>query len=242
MHFGETPKWTECNACDVCSGLPAFLAEPGLTPTNRRKVHFVKKSMSAETPTLLADVDHDLREYLREWRRRTAKQDKVAAFVIMHDSSLDELCRKRPTSPAEIRDIPGFGERKTERYGQQILQALAEFNNGARASAPMEMKSKPAEETIRLLGEGRSFLEIANLRGRQLASVVGLIANMVEKGELQFQPAWVDGPKQSSIEEACARLGTEWLKPIKEALPPEITFEEIRLVVARLRSEQQKTA
>ena len=242
VHFGETPKWTECNACDVCSGLPAFLAEPGLTPTNRRKVHFVKKSMSAETPTLLADVDHDLREYLREWRRRTAKQDKVAAFVIMHDSSLDELCRKRPTSPAEIRDIPGFGERKTERYGQQILQALAEFNNGARASAPMEMKSKPAEETIRLLGEGRSFLEIANLRGRQLASVVGLIANMVEKGELQFQPAWVDGPKQSSIEEACARLGTEWLKPIKEALPPEITFEEIRLVVARLRSEQQKTA
>jgi hypothetical protein len=27
----------------------------------------------------------------------------------------------------------------------------------------------------------------------------------------------------------------QWLKPLKESLPPEVTFEEIRLVVARLR-------
>jgi Helix-turn-helix domain len=37
------------------------------------------------------------------------------------------------------------------------------------------------------------------------------------------------------IEAACARLGTQWLKPLKEALPPEITYEEIRLVAARLK-------
>ena len=125
----------------------------------------------------------------------------------MHDSSLDEICRRRPASLANIRGIPGFGEKKTERYGQQILQVLAQFKNGARASAPLEVKSKPAEETIRLLGEGRSFLEIANLRGRHLGSVVGLIANLVEKGELQFQPAWVGEAKLASIEEVCARLG-----------------------------------
>ena len=40
----------------------------------------------------------------------------------MHDSSLDEICRSRPASLAEIRGISGFGEKKTERYGQQILQ------------------------------------------------------------------------------------------------------------------------
>jgi ATP-dependent DNA helicase RecQ len=160
----------------------------------------------------------------------------------MHDSSLDEICRRRPASLANIRGIPGFGEKKTERYGQQILQVLAQFKNGARASAPLEVKSKPAEETIRLLGEGRSFLEIANLRGRHLGSVVGLIANLVEKGELQFQPAWVGEAKLASIEEVCARLGTRALKPLKDALPPDITYEEIRLVVARLHSQRQKTA
>ena len=252
LHFGETPKWTSCDACDVCSGLPAFLFAPAPTPRRRRRKG--SSDASATQPVAspspervgisvpVSDVDPDLREYLREWRRGVAKEEKMASFVVMHDSSLDEICRRRPISLAEIRGIPGFGERKTERYGQRILQALAEFNNGARASAPLELKSKPAEETIRLLGEGRSFLEIANLRGRHIGSVVGLIANLVEKGELQFQPEWVDEAKLTSIEEACARLGTRALKPLKDALASDISYEEIRLVVARLHSQREKSA
>jgi ATP-dependent DNA helicase RecQ len=253
LHFGETPKWTSCHACDVCSGQPQFLFVPAPTGRARRRKGAADRSAAqpsgatrqaarVETPIPVSDVDLELREYLREWRRGAAKQDKIASFMVMHDSSLDEICRRRPASLADIRGISGFGERKTDRYGQQILQALAEFNNGARASAPMEVKSKPAEETIRLLGEGHSFLEIANLRGRHLGSVVGLIANLVEKGELQFQPEWVGEAKLVSIEEACARLGTKTLKPLKDALPPDITYEEIRLVIARLRSQEQKTA
>jgi hypothetical protein len=55
---------------------------------------------------------------------------------------------------------------------------------------------------------------------------------------LEFQTAWVDKDRQAIIEAACARVGTERLKPLKDVLPPEITFEEIRLVVARLRRNQ----
>ena len=43
--------------------------------------------------------------------------------------------------------------------------------------------------------------------------------------------------KQAVIEAACAKLGVERLKPLKDALPPEITYDEIRLVVAKLRRE-----
>jgi ATP-dependent DNA helicase RecQ len=88
---------------------------------------------------------------------------------------------------------------------------------------------------MRLLAEGRSFQEIAQLRDRQLATVIGLVADLVEKGTLKFAPEWVDKESRDQIEEACARLGLQWLKPLKEALPAEITFEEIRLVVADLR-------
>jgi ATP-dependent DNA helicase RecQ len=80
------------------------------------------------------DVDPELREYLREWRRVTSKELKTAAFIIMHDSSLNELCRVRPRSLEEIRRVSGFGERKTELYGPQILEALERFRNGARAT------------------------------------------------------------------------------------------------------------
>ncbi len=195
----------------------------------------------AETP-ITPDFDPELREYLRQWRSAVASQEDVPAFVVMHDTSLAEICRKRPASLAEIRGISGFGERKTERYGHQILDALERFRQGARGTLSPENKSKPAYDTIRLLAEGRSFDEIAKIRGRQLKSVIDLVANLVEKGELQFQPAWIDEGKRASIEETCLRLGMERLKPIKEALPPETTYEEIRLVAARLRREQQKSA
>jgi hypothetical protein len=69
--------------------------------------------------------------------------------------------------------------------------------------------------------------------------VVNAVANLVERGDLEFQPAWLDRNKQAVIEAACARLGVDRLKPLKDALPPEVTYDEIRLVVAQLRREQR---
>jgi hypothetical protein len=65
--------------------------------------------------------------------------------------------------------------------------------------------------------------------------VIGSVATLIEQGEVEFQSSWITPEKQSVIEAACAKLGLQWLKPIKDALPPEITYEEIRLVAARLR-------
>jgi ATP-dependent DNA helicase RecQ len=244
LHFGETPKWTECSACDVCSGTPEWLSES--TRPKPAKPSAVTKNVTQPLvqaePQAAADFDPELREYLRQWRSTIAKRENVAAFVVMHDTSLADICRKQPASLAEIRGVSGFGERKTERYGQQILDALQQFKNGARAIALTEKKSKPADDTIRLLAEGRSFQEIAAIRGRQLRSVIDLVATLVEKGELRFQSNWIDDSKRASIEEACSRLGMERMKPIKEALPPEITYEEIRLVAAQLRQQQGKIA
>ena len=118
----------------------------------------------------------------------------------------------------------------------------SDFRAGPRLLSLPEKRSRPAEDTLRLLAEGRTFEEIARIRGRQLASVVGLVADLVEKGKLEFQSAWVESDKQQSIESACARLGIQWLKPLKEALPPEISFEEIRLIVARLRQQQLRAS
>ena len=45
------------------------------------------------------------------------------------------------------------------------------------------------------------------------------------------------------IEAACTRAGLDQLdrlRPLKDALPPEVTYDEIRLVVARLRREQSQ--
>jgi ATP-dependent DNA helicase RecQ len=77
-------------------------------------------------------VDPELREYMREWRRITSKQLKMPAYIIMQDASLDHICQVQPRSLPEIRQISGFGERKTETWGPAILEALERFRNGER--------------------------------------------------------------------------------------------------------------
>ena len=77
-----------------------------------------------------AGRDAGLRERLRQWRQEVAKERKVPAFVVMHDTSLDDLCRRRPASLDELRQVHGFGEKKTADYGPEILKVLSEFRRG----------------------------------------------------------------------------------------------------------------
>lgn len=235
-HFGEHPKWKSCSACDVCSGEPEWLSESvGAAQPRSRKRKSAAISGAVERKGVASDVDPDLREYMREWRNTTAKSQGVAAFIVMHDTSLDDLCKIRPQSLSELRRVSGFGERKTDLYGDQILEALRNFTAGTRAAGTLERKSKPAQETLRLLAEGRTFAEIAATRGRQLSSVVAIVADLVQQGDVEFQHAWVDQDTRVRIEEVCTRLGVERLRTLKDALPPEITFDEIRLVAAQFR-------
>ena len=238
-HFGETPKWTSCGGCDVCGAAPRWLMGT-VAPTLRRAVVGAGSKEVRATTSSAAQVDQGLREYLREWRRRTAKEQSMPAYVILHDSSLDEICRLQPTSISGLLTITGIGERKADLYGQEILSALRQYREGARAAELPEKQTAPALETLQLLAEGKSFEDIARIRGRQIATVVNAVAALVEKGEVEFRPEWIDRNKLAVIEAACVSLGLERLerlKMLKDALPPEITYDEIRLVVAKMRRD-----
>jgi ATP-dependent DNA helicase RecQ len=234
-HFGETPKWTSCGACDVCASVPEWMTIAASQAPVRKAVAVPTYSRAAMEP------DADLRDYLREWRRKTAKEQGMPAYVVLHDATLEEICRIRPSSIAQLRTITGIGERKAATYGQEILAALQRYCEGARASALPQQKTVPALETLQLLSEGKTLEEIAQIRGRQLRTVVNAVATLVETGEVEYQPGWIDRTRHSVIEAACIRAGLEnieRLKPLKDVLPPEITYDEIRLVVAHLKRGQ----
>ena len=241
-HFGEQPKWERCGTCDRCAGTPDWLAvEETRSPGRSTKVSRMPAEqralaeMRTSGPNLSAP-DAQLREYLREWRRNTARDLGVAAFVVLHDTALDALCTAKPKNLRDLRAVSGFGDKKVERYGDEILEAFQRFNAGERASSDWHAAaSNPREDTLKLLREGRTFEEIAQIRGRKVSSVVDLVAKLMEEGEVAFDAKWLSAERYAQIASAIERVGKERLKPVKEALPEEITYEEIRLVVAQLR-------
>jgi len=123
--------------CDICGTRISWLEEPVTleqSPKRARRSPARDESRPA-TPAhpvarQNAPVDSGLREHLRHWRRAAAEQQKVPAFVILHDTSLDALCRLQPSTVAQLRSVPGFGEVKTARYGAEILAAISGFRRG----------------------------------------------------------------------------------------------------------------
>src|SRR6202521_1411656 len=218
-HFGENKKWASCGACDVCAYEPAWLSAPVEESASKRKR---SKSTSVAPPVTAPairpwerpepaplrvqealEVDPNLREFLREWRRETANEQNVPRNVVMHDTTLDEICRIRPGSIGGLLQITGIGERKAELYGRQILTALKRFLDGARAAVP-DKRITPSEETISLIKEGKSLDEIAAIRGRRYSTIVSMVSDLVERGLVEFQHGWVEEDKQREIETAAA--------------------------------------
>jgi ATP-dependent DNA helicase RecQ len=238
LHFSETPRWQQCGACDFCAATPEWLELETKSPSRKPAQ---RPALSSGNPLALPKPnffggDTELRKYLQEWRRNTAKEMEVPAFIVMHDSSLDDLCLVEPSTLSELRRVSGFGQKKVEAFGSQILDAIRRFREGERASATQAKVSRPAQETLQLLQEGHTFEEIAQLRGRRVQAVVALIAEMIERGDTKFQPSWFSPERFSLIAEACRQHSLEKLKSIKESLPADITYEEIKLVAAHLRA------
>jgi ATP-dependent DNA helicase RecQ len=46
--------------------------------------------------------------------------------VVFHDATLRQIAVERPATLAAVGSISGIGENKLRKYGQQVLDALAE--------------------------------------------------------------------------------------------------------------------
>lgn len=246
-HFGEESKTGTCGHCDACAGKPEWMPEFPLEKNKGRKSPRPgARGDSQSVPAFIDErfapgVDSELLDFLRQWRRDVAKAQSIPAFVVMHDTTLENLARAKPASMDALLLVSGIGEKKAEIYGEQILGVLRDFQAGKRASLDWHPKaSQPARETLDLLEQGKTFEEIAQIRCRKVQTVVAMVAGMIETGEAKFQESWFAGETYARIADACRRLGLDKMKPLKEALPDEISYDEIRLVVAHLRSRAKR--
>ena len=66
-------------------------------------------------------------EALREERTRIAKAQGVPPYVIFHDATLRAMALAKPTHPHDMLNLPGVGQAKLDRYGEDFLAVLAGF-------------------------------------------------------------------------------------------------------------------
>jgi ATP-dependent DNA helicase RecQ len=76
-----------------------------------------------------AAVNANLLGILRAWRSEVARKRGVPAYVVLHDATIDGIAASRPTTPEQLREIPGIGDKKLERYGRELIALVSSADN-----------------------------------------------------------------------------------------------------------------
>jgi len=61
---------------------------------------------------------------LAAWRTRKANEENLAPFIIAHNSMLNQIVRLRPRTIKDLNAVKGFGERRINKYGKEIIRII----------------------------------------------------------------------------------------------------------------------
>jgi len=192
-------------------------------------------------------IEDSLFQQLKLLRRRLAQDEDVPAYLIFSDATLQELATYLPTQPEDLPHISGFGEVKINKYGSAFLDEINQYctendldsrMSQLRRRSRKKQRSKPKsdtkQQTYDYYQQGKTIAEIAQVRGLSTTTISSHLAHFVQDGSLDVTEL-VDSATITKIENTIYVHGDRALKPLKDALDDNITYDEIRLVIAHLR-------
>lgn len=75
-------------------------------------------------------MDEQLFESLRAWRAARAKELSQPAYCVFTDATLTAIAEQRPSDVAALVRIPGIGQAKLDKYGEEVLALVGPESTG----------------------------------------------------------------------------------------------------------------
>jgi ATP-dependent DNA helicase RecQ len=157
--------------------------------------------------------------------------------VIFSDAVLRHLARERPTTEAQMRQVAGVGDVKLREFGPHFLptirQHVAEHPEPERSGPPAsEVAGTPRQAMYFQMFEERVPLdEICRRTGYRHGTIVRHLCDYIEATRPKSIRDWISDAVYSRVADAAARVGSDSLRTIFEALNEQVSYGEIKLVV-----------
>ena len=187
-------------AATLKASLPQFDVEQYIKAKNTSLLTKEEKSKKkTRTITIVSDnsLTNELIDILKDWRSERSYEIDKPPFYIMHQTTLVEIAKAMPQTKEELLDIEGFGKKKYENYGEEILQIINDFcnaNNIERRQTTIVIddtsNNKPKEKhntylvTLELFRQGKTIEDIAAEREMATSTIEGHLSRFVETGEI----------------------------------------------------------
>ena len=221
-------------------------------PVQRVQTPARQEKSNGRSPALKPE-EEGLFQRLRDLRKEIADEQGVPPYIIFSDATLRAMAQQRPQSLSHFAQIPGVGERKLEAYFTPFtneIRSYCELHNldmDVEALHPPTTQKKeqtPASPssatvtrqlTLGLYQQGLGIEEIARERNLKSTTIIGHLSELIEEGEVLDIERIVQPGRQKVIASALEQIGSDVLKPVKEFLGEDYSYDEIRLVRAVLR-------
>jgi len=238
-------------ACLPGFQLNAFLSEKLRISYPAFKVNVYENARNAKGMT---GVTHPaLYRQLLLLRDEICNEEHKPIYMVANSKTLKELTEFLPDNQERLMQISGFGEARAEAYGDRFLRIIKDYMSDHDLVSNMEgvnpkkkkktkkektpekeaePKVSSREQTFKLFKEGLSLPEIAQLRGYAVSTLEGHLTHYIASGDIDVNRL-VAADKQKLILKALEDFKKEnGLNAIKNKLPSEVSFAEIKYMLA----------
>ena len=180
------------------------------------------------------------------------EESGLPIYMVANLETLRELTTYLPLNKKDLLKISGFGKAKVDKYGDEILEAIESYcirNNvtGNMDAKPVNEKKETKEKkttekkidtktiSFNLFKKGKKVSEIALERNLSGSTIEGHLIYFVGIGEIDINEM-IPAAKQDLIRKAVKIHGSLSHKTLIENLPSNISYGELRMVLAAEKS------
>jgi GTPase SAR1 family protein len=219
--------------------LKDFLAQKAKAAIEKSATIKHSKPVSEESTSL---AHGDLYNLLKSWRNAKAEEMDVETYMIVPVKTLREIADKIPSSRKSLLAVKGFGKRKLEQFGTELIEILNDYRIDKQLEIlpdeePVEKKKQPKTnskaESLKLFKEGKTIEEIASERQLVRGTIESHLSAYIKTGELRIEEL-MPKEKIEKIIAAFTSKGTVSITAAKEKLGKNYSYTELRFVLNHL--------
>jgi ATP-dependent DNA helicase RecQ len=197
-------------------------------------------------------VDRDLFEALRLLRRQLAEARHWQPYLVFSDATLRELARVRPSTLEKMHLVYGVGDTKLRDFGGQFLKIVTAHSQERNLSMdnavlhhieeprkPLARANSMRDLALQLFRQQLVVEDVMHQTNRGRSTVFDYLAEWIREERPPSIATWVSQETYGRIAAAARQVGTSRLKPIFVALGEQVSYDEIRLVVAHLAAQAE---
>ena len=193
-------------------------------------------------------ADTELFSILKDLRKKVAKKQGLPPYVIFQDPSLEAMATTYPISIEELQNIPGVGQGKAKRYGDEFVKLIKRHVEENEIDRPEDMKMRiipdknsTKQYIIKLIDRKIPLPEIAKAKGLEFGELLDEIEAIVYSGTKininYYINEIIDEDSQDELFDFFREGETDDLNRAYREFGSDFTEDEIRLAHLKFMSE-----